>query len=108
MSTDVQQREAPVNTAQSLAELAAADGAIVTADDQDTAEQPCYDSRGVTRMYDHLTAVSDAMTPLGWGSYASDHEDGNGQFEQNCTYADALTTTDRVITLRYVLQMLAQ
>lgn len=86
----------------------AADGSIVTADDQDTAEQPCYDSRGVTRMYDHLTAVSDAMSSLGWGPYASDHEDGNGQFEQNFTYADALTTADRVITLRYVLQMLAQ
>ncbi len=84
-----------------------ADGSISTADDQDTAEQPCYDSRGVTRMYDHLTAVSDAMNSLGWGPYASDHEDGNGQFEQNFTYADALTTADRVVTLRYVLQMLA-
>lgn len=84
-----------------------ADGSVVTADDQDTAAQPCYDSRGVTRMYDHLTAVSDAMSSLGWGPYASDHEDGNGQFEQNFTYADALTTADRVVTLRYVLQMLA-
>ena len=83
------------------------DGSIVTADDQDTAAQPCYDSRGLTRMYDHLTAVSDAMNSLGWGPYASDHEDGNGQFEQNFTYADALTTADRVVTLRYVLQMLA-
>lgn len=80
-----------------------ADGSLATADQQDTAEQPCYDSRGVTRMYDHLTAISDAMNTLGWGPYASDHEDGNGQFEQNFTYADALTTADRVITLRYVL-----
>ncbi|HOZ60045.1 MAG TPA: hypothetical protein PKY70_17840, partial [Nakamurella multipartita] len=64
--------------------------------------------RGVTRMYDHLTAVSDAMEELGWGPYASDHEDGNGQFEQNFHYADALTTADRVTTLRYVIQMLAE
>ncbi len=84
------------------------DGTLSTADELDDAGQPCYDSRGVTRMYDHLTAVSDAMNGLGWGPYASDHEDGNGQFEQNFTYADALTTADRVITLRYLLQMMAE
>src|SRR6195952_1225497 len=83
------------------------DGTLVTADERDDAGQPCYDSRGVSRMYDHLTAVSDAMDGLGWGPYASDHEDGNGQFEQNFAYADALTTADRVITLRYLLQMMA-
>ena len=74
------------------------------ADPDDTAAQPCYDARGVTRMYDHLTEVSTAMNPLGWGNYANDHEDGNGQFEQNFDYADALTTADRVITLRYLLR----
>ncbi len=84
------------------------DGRLVTADASDDADQPCYDTRGVTRMYDHLAAVSDAMDELGWGPYASDHEDGNGQFEQNFHYADALTTADRVTTLRYVIQMLAE
>ncbi len=84
------------------------DGRLVTADASDDADQPCYDTRGVTRMYDHLAAVSDAMEFLGWGPYASDHEDGNGQFEQNFHYADALTTADRVTTLRYVIQMLAE
>ncbi|WP_432564002.1 type III glutamate--ammonia ligase [Kineococcus sp. SYSU DK003] len=84
------------------------DGRLVTADAADDADQPCYDTRGVTRMYDHLAAVSDAMQELGWGPYASDHEDGNGQFEQNFHYADALTTADRVTTLRYVIQMLAE
>ncbi len=85
-----------------------ADGALRTADDRDDAARPCYDSRGVTRMYDHLTAVSDAMAELGWGPYASDHEDGNGQFEQNFRYDDALVTADRVVTLRYLLQMTAE
>lgn len=84
------------------------DGKLSTADDRDDAAQPCYDSRGLTRMYDHLTAVSDVMSDLGWGPYASDHEDGNGQFEQNFHYSDALTTADRVVTLRYVIQMLAE
>ena len=85
-----------------------ADGGLTTADQQDNAAQPCYDSRGVTRMYDHLTAVSDGMESLGWGPYASDHEDGNGQFEQNFRYDDALVTADRVVTLRYILQVLAE
>ncbi len=84
-----------------------ADGTLVTADADDVADQPCYDARGVTRMYDHLTSISRAMNDLGWGNYASDHEDGNGQFEQNFTYADALTTADRVVTLRYLLSVLA-
>lgn len=84
-----------------------ADGSLATADPSDTAARPCYDARGVTRMYDHLTAISDAMNTLGWSNYANDHEDGNGQFEQNFQFADALTTADRVITLRYLLSMIA-
>jgi glutamine synthetase len=84
-----------------------ADGRLITADDQDRASQPCYDARGLTRMYDHLTSVSTAMNGLGWGNYANDHEDGNGQFEQNFEYSDALTTADRVVTLRYVISMMA-
>lgn len=82
-------------------------GRLVPADDADTAERPCYDARSVTRMYDHLAAVSTAMNQLGWGNYANDHEDGTGQFEQNFKFADALTTADRVITLRYLLSVMA-
>ncbi|MAS53422.1 MAG: type III glutamate--ammonia ligase [Pimelobacter sp.] len=84
-----------------------ADGSLVTADPGDRSARPCYDARGVTRMYEHLAAVSRAMNELGWGNYANDHEDGNGQFEQNFDYADALTTADRVISLRYLISMLA-
>ncbi len=83
------------------------DGTLVTADPDDNAAQPCYDARGVTRMFDHLASVSTAMNSLGWGNYANDHEDGNGQFEQNFNYAEALTTADRVVTLRYLLSMFA-
>ena len=85
-----------------------ADGTLRPADARDDAARPCYDARGLTRMYDHLTAVSTAMDALGWGNYANDHEDANGQFEQNFAYADALTTADRVITARYVISMLAE
>jgi glutamine synthetase len=85
-----------------------ADGRLTPADTRDLAAQPCYDARSVTRMYDHLTAVADAMSALGWANYANDHEDANGQFEQNFTFADALTTADRVVTARYLISMLAE
>ena len=83
-------------------------GRLVPADAKDDAARPCYDARGLTRMYEHLTGVSAAMNALGWGNYANDHEDANGQFEQNFAYADALTTADRVITARYLISVLAE
>lgn len=83
-------------------------GALATADTNDDGAHPCYDARGVTRMFEHLAEVSDAMNALGWGNYANDHEDGAGQFEQNFDYADALVTADRVVTLRYLLNVLAE
>lgn len=86
----------------------AENGALSIADPADLSPQPCYDARGVTRMYDHLAEVSQAMNALGWGNYANDHEDGNGQFEQNFEYADALTTADRVATARYLLSVIAE
>lgn len=86
----------------------AEDGKLSPADKRDNGPRPCYDARGVTRMYDHLASVSTAINSLGWGNYANDHEDGAGQFEQNFDYADALTTADRVITLRYILNVLAE
>jgi glutamine synthetase len=84
------------------------DGSLSTADARDDSPRPCYDARGVTRMYEHLTSISEAMNGLGWGNYANDHEDAAGQFEQNFNYADALTTADRVVTLRYILNILAE
>ncbi len=83
------------------------DGTIRVADERDLSDLPCYDARGLTRMLDHLTEVSGYMDALGWGNYANDHEDANGQFEQNFQYAEALTTADRLIMLRLMLHTLA-
>jgi glutamine synthetase len=85
-----------------------ANGALVPADPRDNASRAAYDMRGVTRMYDHLAGVSEVMNEAGWGNYANEHEDGNGQFEQNFDHADALTTADRVCTARYVIATLAE
>jgi glutamine synthetase len=84
------------------------DGSISVADAKDTAANPCYDARGLLRMYDHLSTVSRHLNTLGWGNYANDHEDANGQFEQNFKYADAMTTADRLILFRYLVHSLAE
>ena len=84
------------------------DGGLELADPLDDLEKPCYDLRGLTRNYDFLTTVSRYVNELGWGNYANDHEDANGQFEQNFTYDDALVSCDRAIFFRYMVHTLAQ
>jgi len=84
------------------------DGSIEIADSQDTLDKPCYDMAGLTRRYDFLTTVSRYCNGLGWGNYANDHEDANGQFEQNFTYDDALVSCDRAIFFRYMVHTLAE
>jgi glutamine synthetase len=84
------------------------DDSIELADGMDTLEKPCYDLVGLTRNLEFLTTVSSYVNELGWGNYANDHEDANGQFEQNFTYADALTSCDRAIFFRYMVHVLAE
>jgi glutamine synthetase len=81
---------------------------IELADPLDQLEKPCYDLTGLTRNYDFLTTVSKYVNGLGWGNYANDHEDANGQFEQNFTFTDALTSCDRAIFFRYMVHTLAE
>lgn len=84
------------------------DGGIEVADTMDTLAQPCYDMRALTRSFDFVAEVTRNVNSLGWGMYATDHEDANGQFEQNFGYADALTTCDRAVFFRYMVESLAQ
>ncbi len=83
-------------------------GGIKIADELDDLEKPCYDLKGLTRNYEFLRTVSNYVNELGWGNYANDHEDANGQFEQNFTYTDALASCDRAIFFRYMVHTLAQ
>jgi glutamine synthetase len=84
-----------------------ANGGIEVADPLDNSAKPCYEAKGLSRMWDHLTRVSDYVNQLGWGNYANDHEDACGQFEQNFEYDEALVTADRTIFFRYMVHMLA-
>jgi glutamine synthetase len=82
-------------------------GRIAIADPLDTSMKPCYEAKGLSRMWDHLIKVSEYVNELGWGNYANDHEDACGQFEQNFEYDEALVTADRTIFFRYMVHMLA-
>jgi glutamine synthetase len=86
----------------------AEDGSLQLADELDALPQPCYDMRALTRNLDFVGEVATYMTALGWDNYATDHEDANGQFEQNFEFADALTTCDRAIFFRYMVESMAQ
>jgi glutamine synthetase len=83
-------------------------GQLKIADPLDLLERPCYDIKGLTRNYDFISTLSKYENQLGWDNYANDHEDANSQFESNFRFADAVTTADRVVFFRYMVQMMAQ
>ncbi|GAA1121747.1 type III glutamate--ammonia ligase [Citricoccus alkalitolerans] len=84
------------------------DGQLVVSDRQDNWPKPCYDVKGLTRKYDFVTEMSKSISQLGWENYAVDHEDANGQFECNVTFADAMETADRAVFFRYMTETVAQ
>lgn len=83
-------------------------GKLVPADDSDTLDKPCYDYKGLARRADCLAAITAALRQGGLDVYQIDHEDANGQFEVNFTYADALTTADRFIYLKMAVSEIAR
>ncbi|MEL6196907.1 MAG: type III glutamate--ammonia ligase [Pseudomonadota bacterium] len=87
--------------------LVSPDGSAV-ADPRDVQEKPCYDIAALTRRYDIIAEICDAMQALGWGPYQNDHEDANGQFEMNWDYADALVTADRHAFFKYMVKTIAE
>ena len=48
------------------------------------------------------------MEALGWGPYQADHEDGNGQFEINWEFDNALVTADRHAFAKYMTKSIAE
>jgi glutamate---methylamine ligase len=77
-------------------------------DPSDRQTKPCYDQQALMRHYDIIREICDAMLHLGWGAYQNDHEDANGQFEMNWTYADALITADRHAFFKYMVKTIAE
>ncbi|MFT3803795.1 MAG: type III glutamate--ammonia ligase [Burkholderiaceae bacterium] len=72
-------------------------GTIEPVDASDTLAKPCYDYKGLSRTRAFLERLSNALRACGIDVYQIDHEDANGQFELNFTYADCLTTADHFV-----------
>ena len=84
------------------------DGRLVVPDPRDTLTKPCYDVRAFLDAFPFLDRMVTYMNGLGWDVYSFDHEDGNGQFEFDFRYADALTMCDRYVFWRYMVKEVAR
>lgn len=86
------------------------DGSIAPWDpDQvDTLAKPCYDFRSMAPAMEYLQELTRSLNQLGWDVYQTDHEDGNGQFEVNFSYQDALTTADRITFFKMATSQIAK
>lgn len=69
---------------------------------------PAYDVYQTTQSASFLMPMVKYMNELGWGVYSFDQEGGNGQYELDFDYADALTMADRFVFFRYMARVIAQ
>lgn len=81
---------------------------ITPVSDRDTLAKPCYDLQGLLDNYTWVKEIVEAMNSLGWDVYSFDHEDGNGQFETDFAYCDALKMADRVTFFRLMVKEIAR
>ena len=77
-------------------------------DGVDRLAKPCYDFRSMAPAMAYLQELTGALNELGWGVYQADHEDGNGQYEINFDYTDAMTTADRIIFFKMCTSQIAK
>lgn len=69
---------------------------------------PAYDVHQTLQSMDYLDRMVDAMNALGWNVYSFDAEGGQGQYEFDFAYADALTMADRLVFFRFMAKTIAQ
>lgn len=74
----------------------------------DSLAKPCYDFRSMAPAMGYLQELTSSLNKLGWGVYQTDHEDGNGQYEINFAYQDALTTADRITFFKMATSQIAK
>jgi glutamine synthetase len=83
-------------------------GTPAPASPDDVLDKPCYDLRGMLHNYAVVDEIVSAMNELGWDVYSFDHEDGNGQFETDFTYTDAVSMSDRLVFFRVMVGEIAR
>ena len=67
-----------------------------------------YDLEATMLAEPFLGPMVQHMNALGWGVYSFDHEGGDGQYEFNFDYADALTMADRMVLFRLMAKHVAR
>ena len=82
-------------------------GAIHPMDATDQLAKPCYDYKGITRQSAFLEKLTESLIDAGLDVYQIDHEDANGQFEINYTYADCLKSADDFIMFKMAASEIA-
>lgn len=74
----------------------------------DTLEKPAYDTRALLHNFPWVDEIVTSMNELGWDVFSFDKEDGNGQFETDFAYADALIMADRFTFFRLMVKEIAR
>jgi len=85
-----------------------ADGKLGPCDPTDSLEKPCYDYKGLSRASAFLDKMVTGLRSVGIDVYQIDHEDANGQFEVNFTYADALKSADNFTFVKMAASEIAR
>lgn len=67
-----------------------------------------YDLETTVLAKDFLDPMASYMEELNWGLYSFDHEGGDGQYEFNFDYTDAVTMADRMVLFRLMAKHCAR
>ncbi|MEO8390196.1 type III glutamate--ammonia ligase [Polaromonas sp.] len=87
---------------------ATATGGYEVATGSESLDKPCYDFRHLSSVSDFLMELRAALEGAGIDVYQIDHEDANGQFEMNFTYADGLRTADNLTYFKMAATAIAK
>ena len=84
------------------------DGSLGPFDATDQLDKPCYDYKGLSRANVFLDSMVKSLRAAGIDVFQIDHEDANGQFEINFTYADALKSADNFTFVKMAASEIAR
>lgn len=87
---------------------ATSDGGYEVATGSESLDKPCYDFRHLSSVSDFLMELRSALEGANIDVYQIDHEDANGQFEMNFTYADGLRTADNLTYFKMAATAIAK
>lgn len=83
-------------------------GGYEVATGSESLDKPCYDFRHLSSVSDFLMELRSALEGANIDVYQIDHEDANGQFEMNFTYADGLRTADNLTYFKMAATAIAK